>query len=195
MYELKPSLALSRVPGLLNIATSEDTLHKIWELREVEYSKLYPEVTCFQDDVYDQEACVLYSAKETGEVISTGRVAFDGELGLPADELVKPAVDQLRASGKVIAEPSKFAISREAQGALPSYLLTYYEIGITHSIDSLVFICRSKSNRFYEKAVGANVLVKDIGYSYGTNEPFSFLEWDVKRSKPFLEKFIGEKLP
>ncbi len=195
MYELKPSVVLSRVPELLNIVADESKLPQIWELRKVEYGKHYPGVSCFQDDVYDQEACVLYSENGEGEVISTGRVVFDGDVGLPCDELIKPAVDALRESGKVIAEPSKFAISREAQGALPNYLLTYYELGIANSIDSLVFICRRKSNRFYQHAVGAKVLVHDIGYRYGTNEPFSFLEWDVKQSKPFLEQFVGEKLP
>lgn len=194
MYELKPSVVLSRVPDMLDIAASETKLHKIWELREVEYNKHYPGVTSFQDDVYDQDACVLFSENDEGEVISTGRVAFDSELGLPSDELIKPAVDQLRASGKMIAEPSKFAISREAQGTLPSYMLTYYELGIGHGIDSLVFICRSKSNRFYQRAVGAEVLVNDIGYSYGTNERFSFLEWDIARSRSFLSKYIGEEL-
>lgn len=195
MYELKPSVALSRVPDILNIASSEAKLHKIWELREIEYSKHYPGVTCFQDDVYDQDACVLYGENDEGEVVSTGRVAFDGGFGLPSDELVKPVVDQLRETGKVIAEPSKFAISRQAQGALPSYLLTYYELGVVHGINSLVFICRSKSNRFYQRAVGATVLLDDIGYSYGTHEPFSFLEWDIAKSKPFLSKYIGEALP
>lgn len=195
MYELKPSVVLSRVPDMLNIASSEAKLSRIWELREVEYNKLYPDVTSFQDDVYDQDACVLYGENDEGEVISTGRVAFDGDAGLPSDELIKPVVDQVRASGKVIAEPSKFAISREAQGALPSYMLTYYELGIGHGIDSLVFICRSKSNRFYQRVVGAQVLLEDIGYSYGTNERFSFLEWDIARSKSFLSKYIGGTLP
>lgn len=195
MYELKPSVALSRVPDMLNIVSDEAKLSKIWELREVEYTKLYPGVTCFQDDVYDQEACVLYGEDDEGEVISTGRIAFDGPLGLPADELIKPAVDQLRESGKVIAELSKFAISRKARGTLPNYLLTYYEIGMAHKLDSLVFICRSKGSRVYQRAVGAKVLVNDIGYSYGTDECFSFLEWELRKTKAFLSKFIGEKLP
>lgn len=194
MYELKPSVALSRVPDMLNIASDEAKLSRIWELREVEYSKVYPTITSFQDDVYDQESCVLYSENEDGSVISTGRVAFDGMLGLPSDDVAKPALDRLRAAGKVIAEPCKFIISREANGALPSYLLTYYELGIGHGIDSLVFICRSKSNRFYQKVVGAEILVDDIGHSFGTNERVSLLEWDIARSKPFLSKYIGEAL-
>lgn len=194
MQVLKPSVALSRVPEALKVATAETEFREIWQLREAEYSKHYPGVTYFRDDVYDGCACVLYSQNNAGKLISTGRVAFDGPFGLPADEIIKPEVDKLRRQGLVIAEVSKFAIAREARGILPTYLRAYCEIAVAYGIDSLIFIIRDKNVSLYEKLVNAKVLLADVGHSYGTSHTFSFLAMNVKANKVNLSNGLREDL-
>lgn len=184
-------LRLSLVPSQLKIAQSINDFEAINKVRAQQYG-IYPSVTHNQDDTYDQYACVLYSQNNLGEVTSTGRIVFDSPLGLPADKLIKTEVDKLRQQGLVVAESSKFAITREARGILPAYFYTYYEIAAACGIDSLIFIIRDKNVGLYQKTAGAQVLVDDIGYQYGTGYKFSLLECRVQVVIPTFLKFWGE---
>lgn len=183
MYTLPRPLLPVEVPRPLKVATSETPMGKIWKLRESEFGRLYPGVTRF-NDIYDEYACILYSENDEGDITSTGRLVLDGEVGLPADEIIKPEVDRLRSQGLRIAEPSKFAISRQAQGLLPLYLRTYYGFAARCGINSLIFIIRDKNVSFYEKAFDARVLKADVGYTYGTQYRFSLLECEIKKNNP-----------
>lgn len=187
----KSSLTLSKVPKYLTIATTEEELKNIWELRNNEYSKLYPGVTAANDDEYDKDSYILFSKNDTGKIISTGRLVFDGKSGLPADKILKPEIDRLRQKGLKIAESSKLAISKDASGILPFYFFTYYEICIQRNIDSVIFITWNKRIPSYKKYVAAKVLVEDIGYSYGTKHTFSLLECPIKKAAPTIMKYMG----
>lgn len=191
MQVLAPTIKLSLVPNYLKIATTEQEFQHIWQLRQAEYSSRYPAINYFKDDVYDANACVLYSQNKDGKYISTGRIVLDSVLGLPADELIKPEVDKLRQQGLIIAESSKFAINREARGALPWYFYTYCEICVAYGIDSLIFIIWDKNVGLYQKTAGAKVLVQDIGYHYGTAHKFSLLECRVQEVIPTFLQYWG----
>lgn len=187
----KPTVQLSFVPSHLHCATEEYEFRKIWELREQEYSRLYPAMAHFRDDIYDGDACVFYSESASGTLTSTGRIVFDGPLGLPADEFIKPEIDKLRSQGLKIAELSKFAIAQGAKGILPVYFYTYYEIAVSYGIDSLIFIIRDKNIGLYQKTTQAKVLLNDIGYHYGTNFRFALLECRVQEATPTFLQYWG----
>ncbi len=197
MQVMPSKLVLSQAPDRLKIATNEHEFRHIWALRAAEFGRLYPALkgVDFTHDTHDGCACVLYSENKAGEIISTGRVVFDSGLGLPADQIIKSEVDKLRQRGLVIAEPSKFAIAKEARGVLAVYLRTYYEIAVGYHIDSLVFIMPAKNTGFYEKIMHATVLTDDVGYSYGTNARFALVEWHIKTSKAPFSAWLGEELP
>lgn len=186
-------LNLSKVPRFLQLADNPSRLPEIWKLRNAEYGKRYLGFSDSKNDSFDQESCVLFSEDEAGEVVSTGRVVLDSPLGLPADEIIKPGVDRLRNQGLVLAEPSKFAISRKAGSILPIYLLTIYEIGLSLGVDSLVFIIWDKNVGLYERIVDARVLVSDVGYSYGTKNRFSLLECKIQEELPYYFKSLQGK--
>lgn len=187
----KPTVQLSFVPSHLQFATEEQEFRKVWELREKEYRRLYPAVAHFQDDVYDSNACVLYSENGCGVLTSTARIVFDSPLGLPADELIKPEIDKLREQGLRVAEASKFAITKDAQGILPFYFYTYYEVAVSYGIDSLIFIIRDKNIGLYQRTAQAKVLLSDIGYCYGTNFRFALLECRVQEVTPTFLQYWG----
>lgn len=186
-------MSLSKVPRFLQIADKPGELRRIWRLRNAEYGKRYMGFSDSQSDHFDPSSCVLFSQAETGDVLSTGRVVIDSPLGLPADEIIKPAIDTLRSRGLVLAEPSKFAISRKAGNILPLYLLTIYEIGLSLGIDSLIFIIWDKNVGLYQRIVDANVLVPDVGYSYGTDNRFSLLECKIQEELPYYFKSLQDK--
>lgn len=192
MVVRKPTIPLSLVPNHLRVATEEYEFRQIWALRAGEYMPLYPAVTYFQDDIYDGNACVLYGQDQHGTVTSTGRIVFDGPLGLPADEIIQPEIDKLRSQGLRVAESSKFAISPAARGILPLYFYTYYEIAVRYEIDSLIFIIRDKNVKLYQKTTQAKILLDDIGYHYGTQFRFSLLECRVQEVIPTFLQHWGE---
>lgn len=185
---------LSQVPKYLRVATTEEEFREIWKLRQAEFARAYPGLTEFSDDVHDGYACVLYSQNEKGQIVSTGRIAFDGPLGLPADKIIKSEIDRLRNSGLKVAELSKFAISRAGWGVLPYYFYTYYEIAAAYKIDSVIFISRDRYVGVYQKTAGAKILLNDIGYNYGTNFKFSLLECRLSEMTPILLSHWGNNV-
>ena len=191
--KLFQKLRLSKVPRFLQVADERGELDRIWKLRSKAYGKRYLGFSESNRDNFDKESCVLYSQDKVGNIVSTGRVVLDSPLGLPADEIIKPAVDALRAKGLVLAEPSKFAISRKAGNILPVYLLTIYEIGLSLGVDSLIFIIWDKNVDLYKRIVDAKVLVPDVGYSYGTNHRFSLLECKIQKELPYYFKSLKDK--
>lgn len=186
-------MGLSKVPRILQLADKPGELRRIWRLRNAEYGKRYMGFSDSRSDNFDQSSCVLFSQAKAGDVLSTGRVVIDSPLGLPADEYIKPFIDKLRSKGLVLAEPSKFAISRRAGNILPLYLLTIYEIGMSLGIDSLIFIIWDKNVGLYKRIVDAKVLVPDIGFSYGTNNRFSLLECKIQKQLPPYFKSLQDK--
>lgn len=175
---------LSKVPQHLQVLSNPQLLPNIWQLRSQLYSKRYTGFSNEQTDTFDQHALVLYSQNTKQQVISTGRLVMDSECGLPADEYAKEELDVLRAQGLMLAEPSKFAISKEAQGVLVTYLQTFYEIGMALSIDAFIFIINEKNIALYEKIVDARVLKENIGFSYGTASRFSLLMCSIQKEPP-----------
>ena len=188
----KRTISQSCISKNLEISTTNAELQQIWQLRTKEYNKHYSEFSCNDDDNYDQEALVLYSKNQQAQVVSTGRIVFDSLQGLPADIIVKSEVDKLRMQGLTIAELSKLAISEEASGILHEYIQSFYNLTLYQNIDSLIFICKSKSATIYKRLVGAKVLVNSIHYSYGTDFTFSLLEWRIKESKYHQSKKLLE---
>lgn len=168
----------------LKVVNESTDLKKIWQLRQSEYGKYYPAMNDAANDYYDDYSCILYSEDETGDITSTGRLVLDGELGLPADEIVSHEINLLRRRRGSVAEPSRFAISDAARGILPTYLRTYYRLARENAINSLIFITRDKNIGFYRRALGANLICKDVGYNYGTEYKFSLLEWEIKANDP-----------
>lgn len=190
---MKTNLIPFNLPPCLKVVKDNAILHQVWQLRQKEFSQRYPAVSDCRHDIYDNNAYVLYSEDEQGNIISTGRITFDSSIGLPADKIIKTPLDQLRKQGVTLAEPSKFAISREALGILPMYICAYYQIAASLEIDKLIFIIPSRHASIYEKTAKANIAVPDIGYSYGTRLRFSLLTCDVKEMGTTLLNFWGDK--
>lgn len=197
MQVMQPFFIPSTVPKHLKIATKENEFQKIWARREIEFTKYYPALTHehFQNDIYDANAYVLYSENPEGEIISTGRLVFDGTFGLPADQVIKDEVDKLRQQGLKIAESSKLAIASTKHGThiLPFYFYTYYEIAVQYQIDSVIFIMCNQHIQAYKRFVDVSILVDDIGYSYGTQKTFSLLECRILETAPTILKRLGDR--
>lgn len=186
---IRPKRATFKLPEPLRLASSTQEFQEIWQLRDDKFS-IYPAVEQGKtNDIYDHNAWVLYTTNAVGEYVSTGRVAFDGEAGLPADDLVKPELDTLRDRGFKLAELGKFAIRAEGKGMLPLYLNTYHKIGELYDMDYLIFIIPAKHASLYRKTLGGDIVLQDIGYSYGTNSQFALLTSPIERMGECVAKY------
>lgn len=183
---------IAKVSNDIRIINTSSVFREVRSLRKEQFEK-YP-ASGDSIDKFDLNSFILtgYNSKEI--LTSTGRIVFDSSLGLPADEYAKDEINKLRKENLVIAELSKFAIAPEAKGMLRSYLKAYYEIALSLGIDSYISINPSKDVNIYKKIYAARVLVKDIGYSYGTNNTFSMMEYKIKEVKPCLAAWLGEEL-
>lgn len=181
------------VPEHLKIANTEDELKQICTLRHQCFG-IYPAVKHSGQDIHDSNAFVLYSDDSDGRLTSTCRLVFDGPSGLPADQILKSEVDKLRQQGLKVAESSKLASVKEDIKTIARYFFTYYEIAVRHSIDSVIFIAWDKYIAAYKRYVDANILVRDIGYSYGTDSTFSLMECRISDAAPTIIKKCGGKL-
>ena len=186
------NVELAQIPNSISIFNPSVKLQEIKSLREGQFEK-YPEGGD-PIDKFDLDAFILTGNNAKGELTSTGRIVFDSPLGLPADKYVKTAIDKLRKKNLVIAELSKFAITSEAKGMLRHYLKAYYEIAVALGIDSYISINPSKDVSVYKKIYAAKVLIEDIGYSYGTANTFTLMEYKIQDVKPCLSHWLGEEL-
>lgn len=184
--------ALSRVPNDIFFIECKQEMGEVKNLRNEQF-KRYPEGGSAIDK-FDKDACILASKNNKGKITSTGRIVFDGGLGLPADRYVKSEIDKLRNQGFIIAELSKFAIASEARGILRGYLRAYYEIAAEVGIDFFISINPCKDVGVYKKIYAATVRVEDIGHSYGTSDKFTLLEFDLKKVRPCLSRWLKEEL-
>jgi len=106
-----------------------------------------------RDNPYLSKTLVVETA---GEVVGTMAICLDSERGLPADENYRDKIDELRALGRKICEPSRLAIRRNLPHRIfasmmhVSYLFSHKINGCT---DYLIEVNPRHAN-FYKKMLG-----------------------------------------
>lgn len=96
-------------------------------------------------------AIATFLENETG-AISTATIIMDSPLGLPSDSIYKDEIDELRASGRKIAEVSSLAAVPSSQ-ARNSFMHVFRMVGLISrymKVDSLLASVNPKHAAFYE---------------------------------------------
>lgn len=184
-------LQILNVDKPLSVANDTHQLNKIQAFRAREYKCLYPEVTNFHNDVYDEHACVLFTRDHHGEVNSTGRLAFDGPHGLPDDSLFESLIRHRRESGAKIAELGRLIISDSAGGLLRNYYKAFYEIAIQQKIDSIIIVMRKKDIPFHSRMFGVFPLSLDLGVTFGSQHIYTCMEWRLSSTTQTFFEWSG----
>lgn len=178
---------------ILNIQAQRadrETLQHIWATRQTVYNKIYPEVTTFENDPHDSDACVIYTRTATGEISSTARIAFDGPLGIPEKKLVPALIAQLTGNNLQFAELGRFVIDDAARGVLPNYFRAFYQLGSQCEIDVFVMFVQRKWTSFYERLMRAQV-IENISESFGCDSPYAVMTWNLKDTTPRFFNWCG----
>lgn len=171
---------------ILNIQqqqAEQKTLQHVWAARQGVYNKIYPGVTTFENDPHDSSACVIYTRTITGEISSTARIAFDGPLGIPEQNLVPDLIEQFRGNGVQFAELGRFVIDDAARGVLSNYFRTFYHFGTQFGVDIYIMFVRHKWINFYARLMKAEV-IENIEESFGSDSAYAVMTWRLKDTTP-----------
>jgi hypothetical protein len=137
----------------IKFAVTQFQLDAANRLVEKMYQSRGYQIEHIKNDHYLSKTLVVETA---GEVVGTMAICMDGEHGLPADENYRDKLDDLRALGRKICEPSRLAIRRNlphrvfASMMQISYLFSHKMHGCT---DYLIEV-NPKHASFYKKMLG-----------------------------------------
>jgi N-acetylglutamate synthase-like GNAT family acetyltransferase len=122
------------------------------------------------------------------------RIIHDSKIGVPAGKLFDVA--KLRSAGRIIAEPSRFAVDPNAQGSHLSDILlqAMRQYALETGITDYVFSARPHQQEYYER-FGA-VAVTGILYHDDAKVPAIGFHWNIAATnKSFAERWDSTPLP
>lgn len=137
----------------IKFAVTPSQLHSANLLVEKMYQSRGYQIEHIKENPYLSQTLVV---ETSDEVVGTMTICMDGERGLPADENYRDKLDELRALGRKICEPSRLAIRRNlphrvfASMMHVSYLFSHKMHGCT---DYLIEVNPKHAN-FYKKMLG-----------------------------------------
>jgi len=137
----------------IKFAVTQNQLSTANQLVEKMYLSRGYKIEHIRNDAYQCKTLVVETA---GEVVGTMTICMDSESGLPADDNYRDKLDELRALGRNICEPSRLAIRRTlphrvfASMMHASYLYSHKMLGCT---DYLIEVNPRHAN-FYKKMLG-----------------------------------------
>lgn len=178
------------LPKQLKIASTTEDIHRIENFRKKLFQPFYPNSNNYYYDKYDRYSIILFTENNEGEILSTARLVFDSDKGLPADKYAKKQIDICRDGGLSLLEVSRFAIADEARtlGLFPIYYKAFYQLAAENNISSMIIVINTKGVNFHKKRIGANILVDNVKYSGNKNFQFSCMEWKISETK---DKFLN----
>jgi hypothetical protein len=174
----------------LDIARDLKTMADIVDFRAGSYSEHYPDVKHHGPDLFDLNGIILFSRKPAGDISTTARIAFDGCCGLPSESLLHPFIAQLRTT-ETLCEIGKFIIDGEhISPQLHDYFRAFYLIGSLHRL-VFTFLVPEKHGQFYVNHVGAKLVQRETGQTFGSVDNFSIFIWKPAESTRRFKKWIG----
>ncbi len=184
-------LDLTNISPELQVAETRHEFEKIWAFRRRIYSILFPNITGFENDLYDRSAAVLFTEDATGNITSTGRLAFDGPQGLPEESLVHFLIKEHRNRGLKLAEYGRLIIEDDPRkGLIKNYYKSVYTIAVDNGVDSIIVVSKRKDLGFYQNMIGATVL-GDVNETFGGKQRYVCLEWKIYETKTRFLKWSG----
>lgn len=146
------------------------------------------------DDPLDPRAPnrITLVADNGGRTVGTMTLCFDSDIGLPADENFKQQLDQLRALGHTLCEPSRLAIDTHVPQRVFAAMIhiSYIFAHNIHRYSDYVIEVNPRHAPFYRKMLGFT----DFGAERlctRVNAPAVLLRLPLEHMKQCIEKFGG----
>ncbi len=131
-------------------------------------------------------------ADTAGKTVGTMTLCFDTEIGLPADENYKDNLDELRAKGCKLCEPSRLAIDKNMPKRVFASMIhiSYIYAHNIHDFTDYVIEVNPRHAAFYKKMLG----FKDLGQERTctrVNAPAVLLRLELQHMTEQIKKFGG----
>ena len=178
------------LPEPLKLARSTRQLKHIATLRQTCYSKRYPAIKDFSTDPYDRKSVVIFTENSKGIKLSTARIVFDSEFGLPEDNVFGVVADGYRQRQLSIAELGRFVILNPDISLLRAYYRAFFEIALLSDTDIMLIVMRLKDRSFHERLLGAEPLGITAKHGFGSNHTFIAMRWVIARTPRRFFKWI-----
>jgi len=153
-------------PPLRVVKTSKE-LYGARELWRKTYEEMYPSISGFHQDPFDQQAHILFTKNAYQEVKSTARLVVDSPIGLPEDKYFPPEVEMYREMGHKLMEFGRFIIQNGTRDLLKAYYRSVFEVAVAEEVDVIVMAMKQKDVAFHRNLIGEYLLSPDMNLSYG----------------------------
>jgi len=163
--------------------------NEIWSLRHETYRKMYPNVIVNKHDKYDKESCIIFTRNNEGKISSTARIAYNGQKGIPEQQLIPNIIKQYEEEGIIFAELGRFVINDDARGVLKNYFRAFYHCGLESEIDLYLMFVRQKWISFYQQFMDATIISDLEGVTFGSQSNYACMTWNLAKTKPDFFKW------
>ena len=180
-------------PKPIKLANSPQELSRVWDFRKHQYKTFFKDIDTFEDDPYDEDALIFYTEDSQNNIVSTGRLTFDGFTGLPQDPVFPAEVDEYRQQSLRLVELGRFIILEKNLALLKAYYEAFYTISVAYNVHTIMMAMRQKDISFHQHMMGAKVLSDNIGVTFGSKHTFACVAWELKNTKPRFFKWLGHE--
>jgi hypothetical protein len=131
-------------------------------------------------------------AETDGHAVGTMTVCFDAGTGLPADENFGDKLDELRAQGRKLCEPSRLAIDAQVPKRVFASMIhiSYIYAHLTHGFTDYVIEVNPRHVSFYKRMLGFHEICEERTCTR-VNAPGVLLRMELQHMTEQIKKFGG----
>jgi len=173
----------------VSFVNDESTLDRVRDLRKRTLGNVYPDMD-LDNDPLDSQALILYTENGLGEVNSTARLSFDGDLPLPEEDFLS----EYRSKNWRLCEWGRFAIEDGGRSLLKTYYHSIYLIASRMQCDAIVMAMKPKDIELHQRIIGLRIAEQNMQITYGGMHSLACVLWVLKDTKPRFYKWLGVEM-
>ena len=192
--------AVSQVKQLLpdlepdiQIVTEFGEYNRVMQFRHQHMPRYCPDIERFDLDPGDEDSLIFYTLNSGGNISSTARLAVDGERGLPDEAILRDYVSSTRQAGQHVVELGRFINESPSSSLLKSYYHVFYRAAKLLSVEQIAMVLRQCYISFHVNVVGAHCPCEDTGVTFGGEDHYGVVTWNLEQSKARFLRWIGEE--
>lgn len=175
----------------LRVVKNSKELYGVRELWRTTYEDIYPGVSGFHQDPFDQQAHILFTKNAYQEVKSTARLVVDNPIGLPEDKYFPPEANMYREMGYKLMEFGRFVIHEGTRDLLKAYYRSVFEVAVAEEVDVIMMAMKQKDVAFHRNLIGAYLLSPDMHVPYAKPYKLACMAWEINNTKERFFRWTG----
>ena len=182
---------VEQLPPPLQVVQTKAEAQEVYTLWVQTYADIYPAFEVPLNDPQNQQAYILYTRNDTGQVVSSIRLTLDSPLGMPSEDYYPQEVHTLRALNYKLMEFGRMINLLGDLELLKRYHRVVYQIAQAENIDIIIMTLKQKDIAFYHNLMGAHLLLADMQIPHGGKHKVACVAWDIQQTKARFFKWVG----